>query len=151
MNSTPPSLESEEAEITGMRPFIHGLYITVRCRNCGTSFERYQPTVAGIAVGKHACPQCATLYEVQPVGVIEAMDRLIPRRSVQELARVTEEASRVCESWYRAPPFAEVLSFEGVNLGEPAERELLSFISQGLCAAACSPPHDPCDSGDHEQ
>ena len=42
------------------------------------------------------------------------------------------DASNIVENWYKKQPFNEILEVDGINLGEPMERELLLIISYGI-------------------
>ncbi len=122
-------------EIVDVRPHVAGVDVTIRCRVCGHTFDRYQPTVAGAALGRHICPQCQAVYEVWPEEFIKVLDRFLPPRDFEEMLRMNEEVTRIAGTWYQAKPMASLLTYRGVNLGEPTERELAAFITQGLYAA----------------
>ncbi len=126
------SNSSRPAVVVGLRGSVWGLYLTLRCRGCRKIFEVYQPTVAGIAVGGHVCPQCGVRSEVLPETLEEALVRFFPSYSYQEMAGLTEEAARLAENWHQVKPLPRVLSYRGINLGEPTERWLAAFFVQGL-------------------
>lgn len=136
MNTTSSNYSAIRApDIIGLRMITDGLWITLRCCACGHAFERYQTTIASVAIGRHACPQCHTINEVCPEDFEAALDRYLPARSMDEMMRLTEEATRITETWYRVGPLNELLDYHGVNLGEGPERELVAFVVQGLYIA----------------
>lgn len=125
-------MEPPAIQITGMRPVVTGAYISIHCNQCATEFESYQPTTAGIPIGRHFCPACHAIHEVWPETYLEALDRFLPSASFQEMTALTEEASRIAETWYLTPTLAGLLTYQDINLGEPTERELLSYITSGI-------------------
>ncbi|MEW6386274.1 MAG: hypothetical protein AB1491_01985 [Thermodesulfobacteriota bacterium] len=129
-HSAPPP-----AEIVGLNPVVIGVYIMLRCQDCDQTFESYQPTLACVALGRHTCPQCQAVYEVRPDDFQAALDRYLPPLSLEEMTDLTAEATRLAENWYRVGPVARLLTYKGLNLGEPTERALVSFIAHGLYAA----------------
>jgi phage FluMu protein Com len=120
------------ARPVGLRGSVLGLYLTLECPGCGQAFEGYQPTVAGMAVGRHECPRCRLVTEVTPDDLETALPQFAPSRSFVEMAALTAEAAHLAENWYRTPPLDQVLGWQGLNLGEPAERWLAAFFVQGL-------------------
>jgi hypothetical protein len=88
--------------------------------------------VAGIGLGGHSCPRCGVVSEVGPETLQAALQRFFPSFSYQEMAALTEEACHLAENWYRVEPLAQVLTYQGINLGEPTERWLGGFFVQGL-------------------
>jgi hypothetical protein len=64
-----------------------------------------------------------------------ALDHYWPEPSRKEMIGLTNEATRVTEAWHRVEPFASALTYRGVNLGEAAERFLVSHVTLGLRAA----------------
>jgi phage FluMu protein Com len=127
--------DAKPIEITGIRPDVVGVYLSIRCRKCAGLFETYQTTIAGLAFGNHSCPLCRADNEIQPEDFANALDRFLPAQSQDAMVNLSNEASRIAENWYRREPFATLLTFKGVNLGEPTERFLLSYITLGLFAA----------------
>jgi len=120
------------ARPVGLRGSVLGLYLTLECPGCGQAFEVYQPTVAGMAVGCHECPRCHLVSEVTPDELETALTQFAPTRSFAEMEALTAEAAHLAENWYRTPPLDQVLGWQGLNLGEPAERWLAAFFVQGL-------------------
>lgn len=119
-------------EIVGLRPSVTGVFVSIRCRSCSGAFESYQPTVAGVAMGRHECPRCHDVWEVSPEVFEAALDRYLPPRSFEEMVEVTEEATRIAETWHQDATLAEILTYKGMNLGALTERYLLSYITLGL-------------------
>jgi len=118
-----------------MHPVLTGVYIDIRCQDCGQTFMVYQATLACMALGRHTCPHCQAVFEVWPEDFPAALDRHLPPLSHEEMTRLTVEATRIAENWYRVDPLARGLTYKGINLGGPAERPLVSFIAQGLYVA----------------
>lgn len=126
-------------DIIGLRPAVIGVFVLLRCRSCTNSFEGYQPTVAGVAIGKYQCPGCQCFYEVMPEDFEAALDKFMPALSFDEMVGLTEEATRIAETWHQKEPMAALLTYKGINLGELTERYLLSYITLGLQQ---TPPSD---------
>ena len=126
---------SHAAEIRNLRPDIVGVFVTLACPQCSHSWEAYQPTTLGVAFGSHPCPKCAAVLTVSPEEFATALDGFWAEPSREEMIALTNEASRVTEDWHRAEPFASALTYRGVNLGEAAERFLVSHVTLGLRAA----------------
>lgn len=124
--------------IRGIRPTVIGAHATLGCRHCGHEFETYLPTVAGMSVGIHPCPRCNAETLVEPDDFHQAMERTLPPKSVSQMVRLTNEASRVTTGWHAVEPFASIVRHRGVNLGEAAERFLLSHVTQGILDAIAS-------------
>ena len=124
-----------KAEIRNLRPDVVGVFVTLGCVNCGHEWEAYQPTSLGLAFGSHQCPQCSARCAVSPEEFAAALDHYWPEPSRKEMIGLTNEATRVTEDWHRVEPFASALTYRGVNLGEAAERFLVSHVTLGLRAA----------------
>ena len=112
-----------------------GTYVFLRCGSCEHAFESYQPTIAGLAVGEHICPTCSVSCVVSPEEFETALARYLPSQSLEEMADLTEEATRIAETWHRPETLARLLTYRGIPLGPPTERELLASITLGLVAA----------------
>jgi transcription elongation factor Elf1 len=119
-------------KITSIRGDIRGPYVSLECQRCGTEFEGYCPSLAGLPLGRFACPQCQTVYEIETDEYMQALDKYLPVMDWDDWNMITEEASRVAETWYRVPVIADLLTHRGINLGEPTERCLVGLISTGL-------------------
>lgn len=128
----PENSESRSADIVGLNAVLTGVNVLLHCRDCGQTFEAYQATFACVAFGRHTCPQCRGVYEVWPDDFQAALDRHLPPLSLEEMTRLTAEATRIAENWYRRHHLARWLTYKGINLGEAMERTLVSFIAQGL-------------------
>ncbi len=122
----------ETVDIIAIRPAVEGTYITIQCRSCSNHFTSYQPTVAGVAIGQHKCTNCQEVHKISPENFESALDKIIPARSFEQIKQHIEEASTIAESWYRIEGISQFLIHCELNLGQPAERGLLSFISQEL-------------------
>jgi hypothetical protein len=135
MNSSNCGINQEQPRPVapiGIRGSVFGIFLTLKCPACQHIFESYQFTVAGIAMGPHPCPQCRAELRVYPEALDTALKKFLPARTYKELAELTEEASRLAENWYRAQPLDQVLTYRGINLGEPTERWLAAYFIQGL-------------------
>ena len=122
-------------DIVAINPIITGILVTVSCRHCGSQFEKLQPTVDTLAFGQYTCPGCQTVYDLWPEDFLAALDRFFPRCSGEQLSQIKKEGSHIARNWYRVGPLAELLTYKGINLGQPTERVLLSFILTGLFKA----------------
>jgi hypothetical protein len=122
-------------EIVGVRPVVTGVYLTLRCSTCRSSFESYQATVLCVPAGDHCCPTCSSSVSLGWADLDAALSRCLPYQEPDEMARLTEEATRVAESWHRSAPFASLLTYRGIDLGPAMERELLATITLGLAQA----------------
>ena len=133
--SSPSDPTIRPSDIIGINPIITGILVTVSCRQCGSQFEKLQSTVDTLAFGQYTCPGCQTVYNLWPEDFIAALDKFFPHCSGEQLSQIKEEGSRIARNWYRAGSLAELLMYKGVNLGEPTERVLLSYILNGLAKA----------------
>ena len=113
--------------IVGLRPAVTGAFVTLHCQKCDHTFEIYQPTVAGVGIGKHHCSQCRSSYVIRPDEFEQALTTYLPELELDDMVQMTKEASRITETWYENPLLAELFTYRGLNLGEPAERVLLSW------------------------
>ncbi len=96
------------------------------------AFEHFLATVAGLGFGRFECPDCRSGQEIFPEDFFTALGRFLPTRNKEETGQLTQEADRIAEKWYRNNSLAELFSYRGVNLGEPTERALFTYISLGL-------------------
>ena len=122
-------------DVVALRPVVTGIFITLSCRNCGNQFESYQPTVAGLGFGQHVCPGCQTVYEFGPEDLQSALDMFFPHCKLDEMLQIKKEGSRIARAWHQDGHLADLLNYKGINLGQPTERVLLSFILTGLFRA----------------
>ena len=125
---------AQPTQILDVRPDVHGAFATLAC-GCGARFERYQPTLAGVGVGQHACPGCGSTVHVHPEEFVAALADVLPEDDPNLATELTERASATAESWYCEPGLAGALVHAGVELGPPTERALLSAISLGILRA----------------
>ena len=117
------------------------MWVAIACA-CGARYERYQPTLAGVGVGQHACPACGSSLWVDPEEFVAALANVLPENDPALATELTERASRIAETWYRDPGLASALVHRGVELGPPTERALLSTLSLGILrarVAGCRP------------
>lgn len=138
MNHYNPQDQSRKipsSDIVDLCPVVTGILITFVCVQCRRPFQAYQPTVAGLAFGKHACPECKMINELWPEDFLAAIEQFFPHCNFEELSFIKNEGSRIARTWYRDSPMTEVLMYKGVNLGEPTERVLLSYVLTGLYKA----------------
>ena len=133
--SSPSEQRIQSSDIVGINPIITGILVAVSCRHCGKQFEKLQPTVDTLAFGQYTCPECQTVYDLWPEDFLAALDRFFPQSSSEQLSEIKKEASRIARNWCRFGSLTEPLTYRGVNLGQPAERVLLSFILTGLFKA----------------
>ncbi len=122
----------EKIEIVRLLPDVTGVYIQAECKNCNQEFKQYLPTIFGLGIGALACPGCSATSEIDPVRLLEAVDDCMPSASAVDHDAINGAASRVAEKWYRVDEIAEALDYNGINLGEPAERFLTSIITNGI-------------------
>lgn len=109
-----------------------GVHVILSCCECNSEFKAYQPTVAGIAIGQHECPNCKSVIKIVPDDFEKELERLFPSNNFEDIKHIILEASRIAESWYRFEPFSSLLDYKGINLGEPTELGLLPDITRGL-------------------
>ena len=133
--SSPPEQTIRPSDIVAINPIITGILVTISCRQCEKQFEKLQPTVDTLAFGYYTCPGCQTVYKLWPEDFLAALDKFFPHWTSNELLQIKEEGSRIARDWYRVGSLAELLMYKGVNLGEPTERVLLSYILNGLAKA----------------
>lgn len=121
-----------KANILGIRPALEGVYVTLKCGQCTRIFEAFLATVAGHALGRFNCSDCAAIYEITPDDFLLALERFLPVKNRKEIAEFNRQANQIVESWYRVSILSEIMSYRGINLGEPAERSLFPHIALGL-------------------
>jgi hypothetical protein len=122
-------------EIIGLRPTVTGAYVQLRCASCQQEFESYQPTLAGVPVGTHGCPGCGATSRVTAERFAEALDSYAGALTLDEMARLTAEATRIAETWHGVDAVARLLKYRDVPLGPATERGLLASITRGLVKA----------------
>jgi hypothetical protein len=123
---------SERADIRDVRNDVRGFFVTLRCRGCGESFERYLRTLAGLALGEYACPACRQVQRMEPEAFLDAVRRAFAEVDAETACALADAAAGIAERWHRAPELAELLSHRGVALGPPTERELHALFLRGL-------------------
>jgi hypothetical protein len=119
-------------KITFIRMQTEGPQLSLTCTQCQHCFESYFPTIGSIPVLQINCPRCQTRHTIWPEDYDPFLDLFFPSLDHTQSTQLTVEASRITETWYRLKPFADILTFKGVNLGEGAERELVGLVAQGL-------------------
>lgn len=120
----------ETIKIIRLLPDVTGVYIQAECENCKQEFKQYLPTIFGLGICTLTCPACSATSEIDPVRFLELIDNSVP--SVVDHDVINETASGVAEKWYRVDEIAEALDYSGISLGEPAERFLVSIITNGI-------------------
>lgn len=125
----------QPSDVLAIKPSITGIVVTVSCRQCRSQFEKSQSTIDAMAFGRYTCPNCETDYNLWPEDFLKALNNFFPHCTRVELMQIKKEASRIACSWYQAKPLAAALMYKGVNLGEPTERVLLSYILNGIFQA----------------
>ena len=126
---------NKKFRITNIRFDSDGVFVSILCGFCESVFERYLITVGGLALGQYVCPSCQFQHRIWPEDMIDVLDHMLPALSLEEQINLTDEATRITESWYQVPRMNALLTFQGVNLGEGPERELMSIVLQGLFQA----------------
>jgi hypothetical protein len=91
--------------------------------------------VAGIPVGEHSCPECSASRVVSPEDFEVAVAGYLPGGSIEHMTELTQEATRIAETWHHPEVLASLLTYRDVALGPATERELLASITLGLVAA----------------
>ena len=122
-------------KIVALRPTVVGTYVSLRCSACAHEFESYQPTVAGIPVGEHSCPECSAGCVVSPEDFEVAVAGYLPGGGIEHMTELTRKATRIAETWHHPEALASLLTYRDVALGPATERELLASITLGLVAA----------------
>ncbi len=121
--------------VIGLHLEADGVYIVCSCAACGAQFVSYLTTLGSLALGQFHCPECGHSHDLCPEAFDAALRNLLPSLSRKEMIQMTDEATRITESWYRVGPMAELMSYQGINLGEGIERELMPIVMQGLYQA----------------
>ena len=122
----------ERIKVVRLLPDVTGVYLQAECENCKQQFKQYLPTIFGLGICTLACPGCSATSEIDPVRLLEAIDDCMPIATAVDHDAINRAAARVAEKWYRVDEIAEALDYNGVNLGEPAERFLTSIITNGM-------------------
>ncbi|MFQ5674440.1 MAG: hypothetical protein ACE5G1_00965, partial [bacterium] len=104
---------TNHANITAIRPALEGVYVTLSCLRCAENVERFLATVAGLAFGRFACPNCHAVQEIFPEDFVNKLEDLFPVKTIEELSQLNQEANRIAENWYRIDPLADLLSYRG--------------------------------------
>ncbi len=137
-----PIEPSTSPTISGLRFEADGVFISFHCESCGENFEAYLSTIGSLAIGKYQCLCCGYSIDLWPNDFEKALSRLFPELTDEDKIQLTEEATRITETWYRIGPMAKVLSYKGINLGEGVEREVMPIVLQGLYQARHDKEHD---------
>lgn len=119
------------AQILAFRPYRGGCGLDLLCSACGQTFVVRQGTLGGVVFGHHACPACRTEFDLFPDEFTAAVARVFPV-ALAEGARAADVATQLAQSWHRSHAFRELLSYRGVDLGPPTERELLGILSEAI-------------------
>ncbi|MFQ5486706.1 MAG: hypothetical protein ACE5DO_15435, partial [Desulfobacterales bacterium] len=69
------------ANVTAIRPALEGVYVTLSCHSCAENFERFLATVAGLAFGRFACPNCHAMQEIFPDNFVDTLENLLPMKA----------------------------------------------------------------------
>lgn len=120
------------SDILAITPLVTGVLVRVKCRYCRAVIEQLQPSIDTLVFGRYSCTGCQRVCHLWPEDFVAALDWFFPHSSVDELIQIKKESSRIARNWYKVNPLAEHLMYKGINLGEPTERFLLSFILSGL-------------------
>jgi transposase-like protein len=111
---------------------LEGAMYVLKCNKCKTVYESRQKTFMGLGISRHICHSCNTSFEVGPEAYLKTLNVVFGRPSINEILEEVNDASNIVENWYKKPPFNKILEANGINLGEPMERELLHIISYGI-------------------
>lgn len=108
------------------------MYLQLACYSCGYIFQHIYSTIAGVLICKPICTECGAVISIFPddLKAIIIQQNLLP--NLNDIAMVMDVATNITENWYLAEPYTTILDYDGINLGEGAERELVSFVWQGL-------------------
>lgn len=115
-----------------MRSDVLGLFVEICCRQCGERFERFQPMLAGLCFGEHACSTCGTVEPVRPEDILARLAEVVPETNEFGGPALARAASQIAEGWHATPPLERLLVYRGVRLGPPTERELMPLFVRGL-------------------
>ncbi|QDU61542.1 hypothetical protein Pan216_24030 [Planctomycetes bacterium Pan216] len=121
--------------VVDVRITAKGAEVVLRCKGCDQKYASHQPTVAGMAMGRHRCPKCGASVFINPDLFADALERHVPCPSFDEMVELTNEASRITETWYRAESMADLMTYRGVNVGRAAERFLVPIVTRALASA----------------
>lgn len=130
----------EKIKIVRLQPDVTGLTIQAVCENCKQEFKQYLPTIFGLGFGILTCPTCSGTLEVEPSHFLELVENCMP--TAVDYDAINEAASQVTEKWYRVDEIAAALDYNGINLGEPAERFLVSIITNGILLSQLQEQND---------
>lgn len=108
------------------------MYLELECHYCRSVFKHTYSTIAGVLICKAVCTQCDSVNCVFPDDLKSIITEQTLLPNLNGIAMIMEVATMITENWYLAEPYTTILDYDGINLGESAERELLSFVWQGL-------------------
>lgn len=119
-------------EIRRLNPTLVGTMVGLRCPCCQADFDVFQPTLVGVSIGSHSCPVCATVLCVTPGSFSDAIETNRPVGGLEREIELTEEATRIAETWHQEPTWNAIFQYRGVPLGEASERVLVGHVAVGL-------------------
>jgi len=124
--------EAFRPTITGFAPAGTNTYLTLTCGSCETSFEVFQGTIGGVAVGVHPCPHCGVPQEVMPDTFRAAIETRYQGEEVGDMVARNVAAVRIAKTWHGATIWKNALAYEGVNLGEAMAFDVLPWLLEGI-------------------
>ena len=120
------------AVIIAIDPQHDGAHVILQCERCDHSFTVIQTIVAGMPVGTYTCANCKQPISIFPDDFFRALELLWPEHSVEEYEELLSEASRVAHCWTNHPAIADLLTYEGINLGALTHFTSYKIIAKGL-------------------
>ncbi len=106
-------------------------HLVIKCSNkkCKNIFGLNVP---GFVMGKTTCPHCGENYTFTSYEISEVYDKLGAKLTYSQAKKANKKAVEIIKSWYNHKKVKKILTYEGVNLGIPAEYGLMPVLTKVL-------------------
>ncbi len=118
-------------EVTGVLPQMVNAELACRCPECRSELVIQQQTIAGHPVARQRCPSCTSLVQIDKTTYRAALEHYEATVLGHDSARLTADIRRVAKTWALDPIWRQIMTVNGLNLGQLMEFE----ISPGLVRA----------------
>ena len=132
MSEAPSRSTLNLSSVLGVSLKQSGPILKIRCQACQVIFDSPQPTMGGVPIGDHTCPQCEHAYATDPEVFLPIMSQSFERCNFSRAASRNAEAMRSATTWHRDDPWRDVFDYKGVDLGPPTEREIAGSFTEAF-------------------